>query len=170
MVNGCFASNTVLLERWNLSMRQQRNRSGKWGSAGGFTLIEIMVVVVILSILAVIVVPKVMSRPDQARQAKVQQDLRVLEAALNLYKLDNFSYPTTEQGLEALTTKPADLPAGAKWKEGGYIDRLPKDPWGNFYRYLQPGTRGDFDLYSLGADGVAGGSDANSDVGNWSLE
>jgi general secretion pathway protein G len=151
-------------------MRQKIKRSGKWGSSGGFTLIEIMVVVVILSILAVIVVPKVMSRPDQARQAKVQQDIRVIEAALNLYKLDNFSYPTTEQGLEALVTKPVDLPSGAKWKEGGYVDRLPKDPWGKFYRYLQPGTRGDFDLYSLGADGVAGGSDANADVGNWSLE
>jgi general secretion pathway protein G len=151
-------------------MRQRIDNSGRRGFSGGFTLIEIMVVVVILSILAVIVVPKVMSRPDQARQAKVQQDLRVLEAALNLYKLDNFSYPTTEQGLEALTVKPAGLPAGAKWKEGGYIDRLPKDPWGSFYRYLQPGTRGDFDLYSLGADGVAGGTDANSDVGNWSLE
>jgi general secretion pathway protein G len=126
--------------------------------------------VVILSILATIIVPKIMSRPDQAREAKVRQDIRVLESQLNLYRLDNFNYPTTDQGLEALVTKPADLPKGANWKEGGYIDRLPKDPWGNPYRYLQPGSHGDYDLFSLGADGVTGGTDKNRDMGNWNLE
>ncbi len=137
----------------------------------GFTLVELMVVVVILSILATIVVPKIMSRPDQAREAKVQQDIRVLSAQLDLYRLDNFNYPTTDQGLEALVTRPVDLPNGAKWKEGGYLDRLPKDPWGQSYLYLQPGTHGSaYDLYSLGADGVAGGTEVNADIGNWNLD
>lgn len=136
----------------------------------GFTLIEIMVVVVILSILAAIVVPKIMSRPDEARTARVQQDIRALGAALDLFRLDNFKYPSTEQGLEALVEKPADLPSGAKWKDGGYVERLPKDPWGAYYRYLQPGSHGEYDLYSLGADGVAGGTGVNADIGNWNLE
>ena len=137
----------------------------------GFTLVEIMVVVVILSILATIVVPKLMSRPDQAREAKVQQDIRVLSAQLDLYRLDNFNYPSTDQGLEALVSRPADLSKGAKWKEHGYLDRLPNDPWGQPYRYLQPGTHGgEYDLYSLGADGVAGGADINADIGNWNLD
>ncbi len=136
----------------------------------GFTLIEIMVVVVILSILAAIVVPKIMGRPDEAREVRVQQDIRALGAALDLYRLDNFTYPTTDQGLEALITQPTDLASGSKWKAGGYLGRLPKDPWGTPYRYLQPGSHGDFDIYSLGADGVAGGSDTNQDIGNWNLE
>ncbi len=137
----------------------------------GFTLVELMVVVVILSILATIVVPKIMSRPDQAREAKVQQDIRVLSAQLDLYRLDNFNYPTTDQGLEALIARPVDLPKGAKWKEGGYLDRLPKDPWGQPYLYLQPGTHGGaYDLYSLGADGVTGGTEVNADIGNWNLD
>ncbi|MEJ1364043.1 MAG: type II secretion system major pseudopilin GspG [Candidatus Sedimenticola sp. (ex Thyasira tokunagai)] len=136
----------------------------------GFTLIEIMVVVVILSILAAMVVPKIMSRPDEARAVRVQQDIRAIEASLNLFRLDNFNYPTTEQGLESLAVKPNGLPSGAKWKGGGYIERIPKDPWGTPYRYLQPGAHGEYDLYSLGADGVAGGTGFGADTGNWTLE
>lgn len=129
-----------------------------------------MVVVVILGILAAIVVPRIMSRPDEARIIKAQQDIRALEAALGLFKLDNFEYPTTDQGLEALVHKPKDLAPGAKWKEGGYLDRLPQDPWGNTYQYLRPGTHGEYDLYSLGADRAVGGEGINADIGNWALE
>ncbi len=139
-------------------------------NCAGFTLVEIMVVVVILSILAAIVVPKIMDRPDQAREAKVMQDIRALSAALDLYRLDNYAYPATDDGLEALIQRPSSLPTGAKWMEGGYIKRLPKDPWGNPYSYLQPGTHGEFDLFSLGADNAVGGSGPSTDIGNWDLE
>lgn len=138
--------------------------------SAGFTLIEIMVVVVILGILAAVVVPKIMSRPDEARVTRAKQDIRAMEAALALYRLDNFSYPTTEQGLEALVEAPDDLAEGANWKEGGYLERLPTDPWGKGYQYLRPGAKGEFDLYSLGADGVLGGEGVAADIGNWSLE
>ncbi len=136
----------------------------------GFTLIEVMIVVVILGILASIIVPKIMGRPDEARATKAKQDIRAITAALDLYRLDNFSYPTTEQGLEALVTKPSNLAAGANWKKGGYLDSLPTDPWNKPYLYLQPGTHGEFDLYSFGADGVEGGSDAGADITNWDLK
>jgi general secretion pathway protein G len=136
----------------------------------GFTLIEIMVVVVILGILAAIVVPKVMDRPDSARITKAKQDIRALESALNLYKLDNFNYPSTDQGLEALAKKPSGAPEPRNWKQGGYIDRMPKDPWGNDYQYMQPGVHGDVDLFSLGADSRPGGDGINADIGNWTLE
>jgi len=136
----------------------------------GFTLIEVMVVVVILGILAAIVVPRVMGRPDEARVIKAQQDVRALSAALDLYRLDNFVYPSTDQGLEALVEKPADLPPGARWKQDGYVDRLPVDPWGAPYQYLQPGQHGPYDLYSLGADGAPGGDAHAADVGNWDLD
>jgi general secretion pathway protein G len=122
----------------------------------GFTLIEVMVVVVILSILAAIIVPKVMDRPDTARLVKVQSDIRALESALNLYKLDNFEYPSTEEGLEALVPK--------------YVARLSNDPWGNPYLYLSPGLHGDMDVYTLGADGLQGGTGINADIGNWNVE
>lgn len=133
----------------------------------GFTLIEVMVVVVILGILAAIVVPRVMDRPDDARITKARSDIRALESALNLYKLDNYNYPTTDQGLEALVERPDGRPEPRQWREGGYIDRIPQDPWGHDYQYLQPGSRGDFDLYSLGADGRPGGEGVNADIGNW---
>lgn len=136
----------------------------------GFTLIEVMIVVVILGILASIIVPKIMGRPDEARATKTKQDIRAITAALDLYRLDNFSYPTTEQGLEALVTKPSNLAAGANWKKGGYLDSLPTDPWNKPYLYLQPGTHGEFDLYSFGADSVEGGSDAGADITNWDLK
>ncbi|GAA6131781.1 GspG family T2SS major pseudopilin variant XcpT [Halopseudomonas sabulinigri] len=137
----------------------------------GFTLIEIMVVVVILGILAAVVVPRVMDRPDQARTTKAQSDIRALESALNLYRLDNFNYPTTEQGLDALVRMPTGQNAPRNWRTGGYLDRLQKDPWGNDYQYQTPGRDGrQFDLYSLGADGSPGGTDANMDIGNWDLD
>jgi general secretion pathway protein G len=133
----------------------------------GFTLIEVMVVVIILGILAAIVVPRVMSRPDDARITKAKQDIRAIEAALNLYKLDNFSYPTTDQGLEALVQKPSGSPEPKNWKK--YVDRLPKDPWGQPYQYLSPGAKGDVDIFSLGADEQNGGEGVNADIGNWDL-
>ena len=134
----------------------------------GFTLIEVMIVVVILGILASIIVPKIMGRPDEARATRTLQDIRAITAALDLYRLDNFSYPTTEQGLEALVTKPNNLPAGAHWKQGGYLDQVPTDAWGKPYFYLKPGIHGEFDLYSYGSDGIEGGSDAGADITNWS--
>ncbi|MDD3518570.1 MAG: type II secretion system major pseudopilin GspG [Chromatiales bacterium] len=136
----------------------------------GFTLIEIMVVVVILGILAAIVVPRVMDRPDEARITKARQDIRALESALNLYRLDNFNYPSTEQGLEALVRQPAGQPEARNWKAGGYVDRLPKDPWGNAYQYLSPGSRGAIDIFSYGADARPGGDGVNADIGNWDLD
>ena len=133
----------------------------------GFTLIEVMVVVVILGILAAIIVPRIMDRPDTARITKAKQDIRVLESALNLYRLDNHVYPKTDDGLEGLMQKPS---GAAQWKEGGYIDRLPKDPWGNPYQYLNPGVHGTLDIFTLGRDGQPGGDGVDGDIGNWSLE
>ena len=135
----------------------------------GFTLIEIMVVVVILGILAALVAPNVIRRIDDARVTKARQDVRAYETALNLYRMDNFRYPTTEQGLEALVKRPVD-PNIRNWKEGGYIDGLKKDPWGNEYTYLAPGAHGDYDLYTLGADGQPGGEGQDADIGNWNIE
>jgi len=137
---------------------------------GGFTLIEVMVVVVILGVLAAIVVPKIMDRPDTARIVKAKQDIRALEAALNLYKLDNYVYPSTDQGLEALIRKPGGSPEAPNWKTGGYLDRLPKDPWGRDYQFLSPGVHGDVDIMSYGADGRPGGDGVNADIGNWNVE
>jgi len=132
----------------------------------GFTLIEVMVVVIILGILAAIVVPRVMDRPDDARITKAKQDIRALESALNLYKLDNFVYPTTDQGLEALVAKPAGTPEPKNWKR--YMDRLPKDPWGEPYLYLA--TDGSIEIKSQGADAQLGGEGTNSDISNANLQ
>ncbi|HAC34347.1 MAG TPA: type II secretion system protein GspG [Gammaproteobacteria bacterium] len=126
-----------------------------------------MVVVVILGVLAALVVPRIMDRPEEARMIRAQQDIRAIASAINLYRLDNFTLPNTEQGLEALMTQPDNLPTGARWKQGGYLDTLPEDPWGNPYIYLQPGVHGQFDLYSTGADGAPGGEGAAADIGNW---
>ena len=136
----------------------------------GCTLIEVMVVVIILGILASIVIPKVMDRPDQARIIKAQQDIRTLESALKLYKLDNYTYPTTDQGLQALVSRPTIAPEPRGWKQNGYIDRIPKDPWEYDYLYLSPGSHGELDLYTQGADGQPGGEGPNSDIGNWNQE
>jgi len=135
----------------------------------GFTLIEIMVVVVILGLLAAVVVTQTVGKIDDARIAKAKQDIRELETALTLYRLDNFRYPTTEQGLDALVRRPAD-PGLVHWKEGGYVKRMSKDPWDRPYVYESPGAHGDFDLYSLGADGQPGGEKNDADIGNWNLE
>ena len=132
----------------------------------GFTLIEIMVVVVILGILAAAVVPKIMSRPEQARIEKAKHDIAALESALNIYKLDNYQYPSTEQGLESLVSKPSGSPQPRNYKSGGYIKKLNKDPWGQEYLYLFPGTHTDLDLYSLGPDGQP----SDDDIGNWNIE
>ena len=134
----------------------------------GFTLIEVMVVVVILGILAAIVVPKVMDRPDQARITKAHTDIAAIESALNLYKLDNYNYPNTSEGLEALVTAPSGGKT-ANWKSGGYLQPLPQDPWQHPYQYLSPGVHGTIDIYTLGADGQPGGDGVNADVGNWEL-
>jgi general secretion pathway protein G len=142
-------------------MSQQRV-SGR--SASGFTLIEVMVVVVILAVLAAIVVPKIMSRPDEARMTAARADIAGITQALKLYRLDNSFYPTTEQGLQALVTQPTTSPAPGNWKRGGYLDRMPKDPWGREYQYLNPGLRGEIDVFSLGADGRPGGEGVNADI------
>lgn len=135
----------------------------------GFTLIEIMVVVVIMGILAALVVPKLMGRTDDARIIAARQDIATLMQALKLYKLDNQRYPTTEQGLEALINKPTAGPAPNGWKAGGYLDRLPKDPWGGPYQYLWPGLKGEIDVFSFGADNQAGGAGNDADIGSWDL-
>lgn len=137
--------------------------------AAGFTLIEVMVVIVILGILAAVVVPRVMDNPDKARVAKAKNDIQALESALDLYKLDNFNYPSTDQGLEALVKQPSGTPAAKNWKTGGYMKRLPTDPWGNAYQYLNPGVNGPIDIFSYGADGAEGGDGLNADIGNWNL-
>ncbi len=132
-------------------------------------MIEVMVVVVILGILAALVVPKVMSRPDEARIVAARQDIGGLMQALKLYRLDNRRYPTTEQGLQALVEKPTLAPLPDGWKAGGYVERLPLDPWGKPYQYLSPGLRGEIDVFSFGADGIAGGEGQDADIGNWAL-
>lgn len=136
----------------------------------GFTLIEIMVVIVIIGILASLVVPRIMDEPDKAKVVKAKADVRALENALNLYRLDNFHYPSTDQGLDALVEKPGGTPEPRNWKQGGYVARLPKDPWGYPYQYLNPGQHGQIDIYSLGADGQPGGEGFNADIGNWDSE
>ena len=128
-----------------------------------------MVVVVILAILAALIVPRVMSRPDEARVIAAQQDIRTIVQALKLYRLDNMRYPSTEQGMEALVKPPTVPPLAPNWKTGGYLERMPKDPWGNAYQYLNPSLRGEIDVFSFGADGVAGGERFDADVGSWGL-
>jgi len=136
----------------------------------GFSLLELMVVVVILSVLALVIVPRVIDRPDQARMVRARTDLGAISSAVKFYRLDNFRYPTTDQGLAALASPPTSAPLAANWAEGGYIDQLPKDPWGQLYNYLSPGVHGDFDIFSYGADGVPGGEGADADIGSWSLQ
>jgi general secretion pathway protein G len=141
------------------------------GAAGwyarGFTLIEIMVVVIIIGLLAAFIVPSIMGRVDQARGVKAKGDIQALGTALTMYRLDNSKYPTTEQGLSALVTQPTD-PTIKHWRPGGYLDRVSKDPWGFDYQYANPGTHGkDYDLFSFGADNAPGGEGIDKDIGNW---
>ncbi len=141
----------------------------KSSAQGGFTLLEVMVVVVILGILAALVVPKIISRPDEARVIAAKQDIASLMQALKLYRLDNQRYPSTEQGLQALVTPPTTAPVPPNWKAGGYVERLPRDPWGNPYQYLNPGVHGEIDVLSFGADGAPGGEGNDADIGSWML-
>jgi len=133
----------------------------------GFTLIEIMVVVIIIGLLASIAVPTVLDRVDESRVKKVQADFKALQTALKLYRIDNFTYPTSDQGLEALVTKPTLAPVPRNWKAGGYIETLQLDPWGHPYLYMSPGEGHEYDIYTLGADGVSGGEGPNADIHVW---
>jgi general secretion pathway protein G len=136
--------------------------------ASGFSFIELMVAVAIIAILAAIVAPRVIGRLDDAAQTKARADIRAISTALSMYRLDNFAYPSTEQGLQALVARPGGEPPAPNWRAGGYLQGgLPKDPWGRDYLYLAPGRNGDFDVYTLGADGRPGGEGSNADIGNW---
>ena len=143
------------------------NSNGIRQGQGGFTLLEIMVVIVILGLLVSIVAPNILQNQDRAMVEKARADIAVLEQALDMYKLDNHVYPTTDQGLDALVNKPTSAPEPRNYRSDGYIKRLPQDPWGNPYQYLQPGEHGPYDLYSTGADGDEGGEGLASDIGNW---
>jgi general secretion pathway protein G len=135
----------------------------------GFTLIEIMVVVIIIGLLAAVIVPSVINKVDEARVAKAKSDIQGLETALTMFRLDNSKYPTTDQGLQALIQQPTD-PSIRHWRVGGYLQRVSKDPWGADYQYVYPGTHGrEYDLYTLGADGQPGGDGPNADIGNWNI-
>jgi general secretion pathway protein G len=136
-------------------------------SSAGFTLVEIMVVVVIIGILAVLIVPRVLGRSDEARVAAARHDIAAIVQSLKLYRLDNGRYPSSEQGLQALVAKPQSTPVPTNWRQ--YLDSLPKDPWGNAYQYLSPGVHGEIDVFSFGADGRPGGSGGDVDVGSWQL-
>lgn len=136
----------------------------------GFTLLEVMVVVVILGILASFVVPNLLGNKEKADQQKAVSDISALEQALDMYKLDNSVYPTTDQGLEALVSKPSGSPEPRNYRNGGYIKRLPQDPWGNEYQYLSPGDNGTVDIFTLGADGQEGGEEVATDIGNWNIQ
>jgi len=143
-----------------------------WHNDRGFTLIELMVVIVILGILAGLIVPRIMGRPEEARRMKARVQVESMETALKLYKLDNGNYPTTEQGLQALVEAPAVGQLARAWREGGYLEKgkVPQDPWGNDYVYLSPGVNGDYDLTSYGADGEPGGEGKDEDINSWELE
>jgi general secretion pathway protein G len=144
----------------------------RFGDDRGFTLIELMVVIVILGVLAGLIIPRIMGRPEEARRMKARVQMESIETALKLYKLDNGSYPTTEQGLQALVEAPAVGELAKQWRKGGYLEKgkVPKDPWDNDYVYLSPGAQGDFDLMSYAKDGEPGGEDENEDINNWETE
>ena len=148
-------------------MMKQQIIQQRLTNQSGFTLMEVLIVVVILSILAVAVVPQFLDAPDKARQARAQSDVKNIETAVSMYKLDNIQYPSTSQGLQALVQKPSGRPEAKNWKPGGYLKQLPNDPWDNPYQYLNPGNHSDIDIYSLGADGQPGGEGLNKDIGNW---
>lgn len=148
-----------------MNMQSPRRAAPKRQSA--FTLIEILVVVAILGILAAIVVPRVMDRPDEAKRVAAKADIAAIVQSLKLYRLDNGFYPATDQGLAALVQKPTTNPVPGNWKQGGYLERLPRDPWGSDYQYLNPGVKGEIDVFSFGADKARGGEGSGADIGNW---
>lgn len=145
------------------------NKLNKSRFSQGFTLIEIMVVLVIIGIMGLLIVPNILGRPDEARITVAKADIRAISNAIELYKLDNYIYPSTQQGLAALTTKPSGSPIPKNWISGGYLRKVPADPWKNSYLYISPGAKTEFDLYSYGADGKEGGEGVNADIGNWDL-
>ncbi|PID73624.1 MAG: type II secretion system protein GspG [Desulfobacterales bacterium] len=147
-------------EKQDVNVPRRRNQ--------GFTLIELMVVVVILGILAAFIVPNIMTAPDDAKRAKAKVEIEALKTALKMYKLDNGAYPGTEQGLQALVEIPSPPPKN--WRKGGYLEKMASDPWGNEYVYLCPGQNGDFDIISYGADGLPEGDSADADIRSWEIE
>ncbi len=151
-------------------MEHRRKAADRLGNARGFTLIEIMVVIVILGLLAAIVVPKLIGRTEQAKRTQVRVQIKNIQQAIELFKLDNGFYPSTEQGLDALVRNPETGRAAKNYRKGGYLDRVPKDPWGNPFVYLAPGAHGDYDISSYGADGVPGGEGEDADINSWEAE
>jgi general secretion pathway protein G len=160
-----FSNEVGTMQRW--TQRRNEIAASRARRHRGFTLIEIMVVIAILGILAALIVPKIMSRPDEARRVAAKQDIGSIMQALNLYRLDNGRYPTQDQGLPALVQKPSTDPVPNNWKDGGYLEKLPNDPWGHPYQYLNPGVHGEIDVFSYGADGKPGGDGNDSDIGSW---
>ncbi len=151
-------------------MRTEHRRVTSRDGRAGFTLLELMVVIVILGLLAALVVPKLIGQSEKAKQTAAHVQIRSLEQALQLFKLDNGFYPSTEQGLAALVHAPEVGRIPKNYRQGGYIDRIPNDPWGSAYVYLSPGAHGDYDLSSYGADGAPGGDGENADVNSWQAE
>ncbi len=147
----------------------RKNSHRRSNGIKGFTLLELMVVMMILGLLAAVVAPNILENQESAMIQKTRTDIAALEQALDMYKADNFRYPTTDQGLEALVSKPGKDPEPRNYKSRGYIKRLPTDPWGNEYQYLYPGEHGEIDIYSLGANGEIDGEGADADLGNWDL-
>ena len=152
---------------FNIFISQLKTQRAETRSQLGFTLIEVMVVIAIIGIMATLIVPQVMSKPDEARVIAARQDISSIVQALKLYRLDIGRYPTTEQGLAALVAKPTSEPIPQNWKPNGYVDRLPKDPWGFAYQYSNPGTQGEINVFSLGADNKPGGTGFDADLGYW---